>query len=210
MEELEVEIILPKLPDVPRLVEGLAQYLRLEPESLGMTSTFDRMVDTEDLVLLSQEHSLRVRQKLDNIFRGNEIRLTYKHMLKPHERLFIRDERKLRLTEPEYEPVLKLFSNLALGVGGQPLMTAMELRELAREANLGPKGGRLNLSVDQVSYYHPGSEEASAEEIVVELESHGIGEDVVLAAADWVLKEIGGREAAQPKYGRGLRQLGRL
>jgi hypothetical protein len=210
VEELEVEIILPRLPDVPRLVEGLAQYLKLEPESLGMTSTFDRMVDTEDLALLSQEHSLRVRQKQDNVYRGNEIRLTYKHLLREHARLFIRDEQKLKLTEPEYEPVLGLFSNLALGVGGQPLATALEIRELAREANLGPIGERLNLSVDQTNYFEPGAEEAGAEEIVLELESHGIGEETVLTAADWVLKEIGGREAAQPKFGRGLRLLGLL
>lgn len=210
MEELEVEIILDKLPDVPRLVEGLAKFMALEPESLGMTSTFDRMVDSEDLALLSQEHSLRVRQKLDNVYRGNEIRLTYKRLLREHERLFIRDEQKLKLTEPEYEPVLELFSNLAVGVGGQPLNTVIELRELAREANLGPLGARLNMSVDQVNYYRPGADDAGGEEIVLELESHGVGEAGVLTAADWVLKQYGGREAAQPKYARGLRLLGLL
>jgi hypothetical protein len=210
VEELEVEIILDSLPDVPRLVEGLAKYMALEPESLGMTSTFDRMVDTEDLVLLSQEHSLRVRQKLDNVYRGNEIRLTYKRLLREHERLFIRDEQKLKLTEPEFEPVLALFSNLAVGIGGQPLSTVIELRELAREANLGPLGARLNMSVDQVNYFRPGVDDASSEEIVVELESHGVGEAGVLTAADWVLKQYGGREAAQSKYGRGLRRLGLL
>ena len=210
MEELEIEIIIPKLPDVPRAVEGLARYLNLEPESLGMTSTYDRMVDTEDLALLSQDHSLRVRQKLDNMYGGNEFRLTYKHPLRDHERLFIRDEQKLKLAEPEYEPVLSVFSNLARGVSGHELSTILEIRELAREANLGPKGERVNISVDQSSYYRPGEEEPGAEEVVFELESHGASEATILKAADWVIKELNGRGAAQPKYARGLRLLGQL
>ena len=54
MEEIEIEIVLPSLPDVPREVEGLGQLLGLQPESLGMTSTYDRMLDTPDMALLSK------------------------------------------------------------------------------------------------------------------------------------------------------------
>ena len=210
MEEVEVEIILPQLPDVPRVLEGLAAHLGLEPESLGMTSTFDRMVDTEDMALLSKDHSLRVRQKLENTFQGNEFRLTYKKPLRDHERLFIRREQKLTLNEPEFERVLFVLSSLSEGVSGQELSSIMEVRELAREANLGPKGAQLNISVDSSSYYTPGAEEPGAEEFVFEIESHGVPDDLVLTAADWVLKELGGREAASPKYTRGLRKLGIL
>jgi len=210
VEEIEVEIVLPEMPDVPRAVEGLAAYMELEPESLGMTSTVDRMVDTEDMVLLSQDHSLRVRQKVENVFAGNQIRLTYKYPLKEHARLFIREEQKLTLFEPEYEPVLQLLSNMSSGVAGQSLITVLQIDELAREANLGPKGQQLNISVDQCTYSLPGQGMRTMGEGVFEIESHGVSEDLVLKAADWVLKNLGGREAAQCKYARGLRLLGKL
>src|SRR6185503_13288837 len=99
MEEVEVEIVLPELPDVPRAVEGIGALLGLEPQSLGMTSTYDRMVDTSDMALLSKNSSLRVRQKLENVYAGSEFRLTYKYRTKDHDRLFVREEQKLRLTE---------------------------------------------------------------------------------------------------------------
>jgi hypothetical protein len=209
MEEVEVEIVLPALPDVPRVVEGLGTLLGLEPQSLGMTSTYDRMLDTEDMALLSKECSLRVRQKLENIYAGNEFRLTYKYPLRRHDRLFIRDEQKLRLTEPDYGAVLSLLSHMTHGVSGQVLNTQLVINEIAREANIGPKGGRLRLSVDHCHYSLPDSPEA-AEEVVLELESHGIGEEALLKATDWVLSELGGRQAAQSKYPRGMRMLGRL
>ena len=210
MEEIEVEIVIPELPDVPRAVEELAAFMELTPESLGMTSTYDRMVDTNDLALLSQDHSLRVRQKLDNMFRGSEHRLTYKYPIREHARLFIREEQKLKLSEQDYRPVLGVLSHLAQGVSGQQLATVLEIRELAREANLGEKGSQLNISVDHCMYYLPGGGEPGAEEFVFELESHGIGEEMVLKAADWVLGQIGGRLAVEPKYARGLRLLGKL
>jgi hypothetical protein len=45
---------------------------------------------------------------------------------------------------------------------------------------------------------------------VFEIESHGVGEDAILKAADWVLAKYGGRLAAQGKYARGMRLLGKL
>jgi hypothetical protein len=209
MEEVELEIVLNSLPDVPQVIEGLAQFMQLKPESLGMTSTHDRFVDTDDMVLLSQEHSLRVRQKVENVYAGNQVRLTYKFPLDQHELLFIRRERKLTLLEPEYERVLAVLSSLAQGVGGQELTTIMVVDELAREANLGPKGARLNISVDQCSYSLPDGSR-TADEVVFEVESHGIGREAVLKAGEWVLANVGGRIAKQPKYARGLRLLGRL
>jgi hypothetical protein len=209
MEEVELEIVLNELPDVPKVVEGLAEFMQLKPESLGMTSTHDRFVDTDDMVLLSQDHSLRIRQKLENVFAGNQVRLTYKFPLEQHEKLFIRRERKLTLTEPDYDHVLAVLSSLAQGVGGQELTTILVIDELAREANLGPKGARLNLSIDQCSYCLP-DDSRRADEVVFELESHGIGRERVLAAGEWVLANVGGRIAKQPKYARGLRLLGQL
>ncbi len=209
MEEVELEIVLNSLPDVPQAVEGLAGFLKLKPESLGMTSTHDRFVDTDDMVLLSQEHSLRVRQKVENVFAGNQVRLTYKFPLEQHPKLFIRRERKLTLIEPDYERVLAVLSSLAQGVGGQELTTVMLVDELAREANLGAKGAQLNVSVDQCSYSLPDGSRR-AEEVVFELESHGISRERVLEAGEWVLNNIGGRIAKQPKYARGLRLLGQL
>ena len=210
MEEIEVEIMLPQMIDVPRIVEALAEHLQLKPETLGMTSTFDRMVDTEDLALLSQEHSLRVRQKLENVYAGQEIRLTYKFPLRQHPRLFIRDEQKLKLHAPDYDKVLELLSGITTGVSGQPLHTVLHIHELAREANLGPAGQRVNLSIDQCTYSLPEDESKNATEIVFEIESHGASEETILKAADWVIAELGGREAAQSKYARGLRLLGKL
>ena len=209
MKEIELEIVLNELPDVPSVVEGLAEFMRLKPESLGMTSTHDLFVDTDDMVLLSQDHSLRVRQKLENVFAGNQVRLTYKYPEEEHAKLFIRRERKLTLLEPDYERVLAVLSSLAQGVGGQELKTMLVIDELAREANLGPKGARLNLSVDHCTYSLPDSDR-TAEEVVFELESHGLSREDVLAAGDWVLERVGGRIAKQPKYARGLRLLGQL
>lgn len=210
MEEVEVEIILDSVPDVTRLVDGLASRLGLVAESKGMNSTFDRMVDTEDLALLSQDHSLRVRQKLDNIYAGNEFRLTYKYPLREHERLFIRAEEKMKLADPDYDAVLQMLSNVTWGVCGQRLKTQLHINELAQEANLGPKGAQVNLSLDQCAYSLPGHPEQQVTEIVFEIESHGVGHDVILAASDWVRQEFGGREAARSKYSRGLQLMGKL
>jgi hypothetical protein len=210
MEEVEVEIILESLPDVPRAVEGLAEHLGLSLESLGMSSTFDRMVDTEDMALLSQDHSLRVRQKLGNIYAGNEYRLTYKYPLAAHERLFIRSEEKLKLSEPNYDEVLRILSNIAFGISGSRLFTLLHVNELAREANLGPRGAQVNCSIDHCTYTLPDKPDHTATEYVFEIESHGVPHETILQAADWVLKELGGRQGAQCKYSRGLRLLGRL
>jgi hypothetical protein len=209
MQEIEVEIVLPEVPDMPRAVEGLGELLGLEPQSLGMTSTFDRMVDSDDLALLSKNCSLRVRQKLENVYAGNEFRLTYKYPLREDAKLFVRDEQKLRLTEPDYDAVLALLSHVCEGVAGHPMETQLVINELAREANLGPKGRRVNLSLDQCTYSLPQGPE-SAQEIVFEIESHGVSDDTILKAADWVMEKFGGRLAAQCKYARGMRLLGRL
>jgi hypothetical protein len=208
--EIEIEIVLPEEPDVPRAVEGLAQYLGLTPESLGMTSTLDRLVDTADMALLAKDHSMRVRQKLDNMYRGQEVRLTYKYPEREHERLMIRREKKVKLTDTDYDSVLAVLSNLVDGVAGHRLTSMLNISELAREANLGPRGEQLNISVDHCTYSIPGDDAKTAEEHVFELESHGVSEDLVLTAADWVVKEFGGREAKQAKYPRGLRLLGKL
>jgi hypothetical protein len=210
VEEVEVEIVLDTAPDVQRIVDGLAEHLGLAPELKGMTSTFDRMVDTEDLALMSQDHSLRVRQKLGNVYSGNEFRLTYKYPLREHERLFIRAEEKMKLADPDYDAVLQMLSNITWGVCGQRLKTQLHINELANEVNLGPKGKQLNLSIDQCTYSLTGDAERTANEIVFEIESHGVGHDIILAASDWVMQQTGGREAARCKYSRGLQLLGKL
>jgi CYTH domain len=210
VEEIEVEIVLDALPDVMRAVEGLGEHLGLGPESLGMTSTFDRLVDTEDLALLSRDHSLRVRQKLENIYAGNEFRLTYKQPLREHDVLFIRNEEKVKLIDPDFSGVLNILSAFSRGVSGKRVVPALCIHELAREANLGPKGRRVNVSVDHCTYSLPDDEGRGAEEYVFEIESHGASEETLLKAADWVRAELGGRLARQSKYPRGLRLLGKL
>lgn len=209
MEEVEVEIVLEALPDVPRLVEGLGQFLSLEPQTLGMTSTFDRFVDTADLALLSKEQSLRVRQRLENMYSGGEFRLTYKTPLRKHERLFIRNEEKLKLADTNVESVIAILGAMTEGITGQRLVPMLNITELAREANLGPKGARVNVSVDSCTYTLP-DEEGSAQEFILEIESHGVDDATIERAADWALKEVGGRLAVQSKYARGLRLLGKL
>ncbi len=103
-----------------------------------------------------------------------------------------------------------MLSHLVDGVAGHQLTSMLNINELAREADLGPKGEQLNISVDHCTYSIPGGDDKTAEEYVFELESHGVSEDLVLTAADWVVKEFGGREARQAKYPRGLRLLGKL
>jgi len=210
MEEVEVEIVLEQLPDVPRLVEGLAAYLGLEPQSLGMTSTFDRFVDTADLALLGKEQSLRVRQRLENMYSGGEFRLTYKTPLRKHERLFIRNEEKLKLADTNVESVIAVLGAMTEGITGHRLEPMLNITELAREANLGPKGGRVNVSIDTCTYSLPGQDKPNAQEFILEIESHGVDDATIERAADWALQEVGGRLAVQSKYARGLRLLGRL
>jgi hypothetical protein len=210
MEEVEVEIVLEKLPDVPRLVEGLGAFLGLEPQSLGMTSTFDRFVDTADLALLSKEQSLRVRQRLENIYTGGEFRLTYKTPLRKHERLFVRNEEKLKLADTNVESVISVLGAMTEGITGHRLEPMLNITEVAREANLGPKGGRVNISIDTSTYSLPDQATPTAQEFILEIESHGVDDETIVRAADWALKEFGGRQAVQSKYARGLRLLGRL
>jgi inorganic triphosphatase YgiF len=210
MEEVEVEIVLEKLPDVPRLVEGLSAFLGLEPQTLGMTSTFDRFVDTGDLALLSKEQSLRIRQRLENVYSGGEFRLTYKTPLRQHERLFIRNEEKLKLADANVESVIAVLGAMTEGITGHRLEPMLNITEIAREANLGPKGNRVNVSIDTATYALPDESAATAQEFVLEIESHGVDDATIERAADWALREVGGRLAVQSKYARGLRLLGRL
>jgi inorganic triphosphatase YgiF len=213
VEEIEVELVLPKLPEPARVMAGLAELFGLEHFSRGMTSTLDRMLDSDDFALLAQGHSLRVRQKLDNVYSGNEYRLTYKCPLREHERLFIRAEHKLKLAEPDFDAVLTMLNSISSGLAGERLLPALHISELAHESYIGPKGGRVSVSLDQCHYSLPGSGAEAGEgtrEIVLELEAQGVEEERILAASDWVASELGGREAAESKYARGLRLLGRL
>lgn len=209
MEEREIEIVLESSPEPHELLEGLARHLELPLQSLGMSTTYDRMVDTSDMALLAIDHSLRVRQKLGNVYSGNEFRLTYKQPLQSHDVLFIRDERKLKLTEPDFDSVLDFLGSLTESLVNQKMATILEINELAREANMGTNDNVLNVSLDSCSYSLPqGGDLAS--EFVLELESHGVADDVLLKAAEWVTANYGGRVAAEGKYARGLRLLGQL
>ncbi|MDQ3023719.1 MAG: CYTH domain-containing protein, partial [bacterium] len=185
--------------------------LELETQSLGMTSTFDRFLDTHDLALLSKDQSLRVRQRLENMYSGGEFRLTYKTPLRPHERLFIRNEEKLKLADSNIDSVMGVMGAMTEGITGHRLVPLLTITELAREANLGSKGGRVNVSIDSCSYHLPGDDNGpTAQEYVLELESHGVDEATIERALEWALKETGGRLAVQSKYARGLRLLGKL
>ncbi len=210
MIEIESEIVLDSQPTWPEIAARLAEFMGLELQDKGMTSTFDRLVDTEDLALMAKEHSLRVRQKLDNVYHGNEIRLTYKFPIREHDRLFIRREKKLTLPQTGYDNALDLLSSLVAGVTDDPLKTILQIKELAHEAYLGPKDARLSISLDECTYSLPREKNTQKRECVFEIETHGLPEETVLKAADWVLKEYGGREAIQHKYARGMRMLGSL
>ncbi len=209
MEEREIEIVLDASPEPHKLLEGLARHLDLPLTSLGMSTTYDRMVDTPDMALLAIDHSLRVRQKLGNVYSGNEFRLTYKRPLAEHDTLFIRDEFKLKLTEPDYGSVLEFLGSLTESLTNQKMATIIEINELAREANLGSDGKVLNVSLDECLYTLPG-DDSEKHEVVFELESHGVSDEVLLDAAAWVRENFGGRIAAEGKYARGLRLLGQL
>ncbi|MEZ5337883.1 MAG: CYTH domain-containing protein [bacterium] len=209
MEEREIEIVLEGSPEPHKLLEGLAHHLELPLRSLGMSTTYDRMVDTPDMALLAIDHSLRARQKLGNVYSGNEIRLTYKRPLQEHDVLFIRDEFKLKLTEPDYGSVLQFLGSLTESLVNQRMETILEISELAREAYLGSEQNLLNVSIDECSYSRPDAE-GQAGEFVLELESHGVSDELLLSAADWVLQHYEGRVAAEGKYARGLRLLGQL
>ena len=116
----------------------------------------------------------------------------------------------LGLDVPKWRQYLNWLSNIVRGVSGQGLRTLLHVNELAREVNLGPKGAQVNLSFDDCTYALPEHPEATVREFVLEIESHGVPRDVILHASDWVLAELGGREAAGCKYARGLRAMGKL
>ncbi len=210
MEEVEVEIIMEQLPDVPRVVDGLARFLDLEQHSLGQTTTLDRLLDTEERQLLAKGHTLRLRQKLENIYAGKELRLTYKKPLRQHDTLFIREETKLKLMEGDSAEAVSMLGALALGLSGQELRQWLLIEETAREANIGPKGSRVRVSIDYCTYSSPDNPRAKEQEVVFELESHGVPEGVILNAADWVINHIGGTIARENKFARGLKMLGKM
>lgn len=210
MEEVEVEILMDQLPDVPRVVDGLARFLDLEQHSLGQTTTIDRLLDTPERLLQSKGHSLRLRQKLENVYAGKELRLTYKRPLREHDTLFIREETKLKLMEGDSAEAIAMLGALSLGLAGEPLKQWLLIEETAREANIGPKGSRVRVSVDYCTYSLPDNPRAKEQEVVFELESHGVPEGVILNACDWVLNQIGGRLASENKYARGLKLLGKM
>jgi hypothetical protein len=209
MEEVEVEILMDELPDVPKVLDGLARFLDLDQAFLGQTTTLDRLLDTDGQILMKKGHSLRLRQKLENIYAGRELRLTYKMPLREHETLFVREETKLKLMEGDSAEAVAMLAAMSQGFTGERLNTWLLVEETAREANLGPKGSRVRVSIDHCTYSLPDNPRIKEHEIVFELESHGVPEGVILNAYEWVTNHVGGTLAREGKYPRGLKLLGK-
>jgi len=209
MREIEAEFPQANI-EADRAVEEISRQFGLPLLSRGFTQVRDIYVDTENHYLLRHNLSLRVRRKLDNVYAGEGIRLTFKYPLEEHPDLFIREELKLKVSVFDFDRLVEFFGGLTHALLGEPAHMRLAVEETSKEFNLGEEGCVLNVSYDRVKFKHPHHPQKVHQVNYFELEDHGIGIDRLLEIKDFVRERYGLSTSTESTYRYGLRALSLL
>lgn len=209
MREIEAEFPLANI-NIEQTVEQIAQRFELPVLSRGLTHVKDIYVDTAGFYFLRNNYSLRIRRKLDNIYAGEGIRLTFKYPLEQHADLFIREELKLKVSVFDFDEIVQFFSGLTHAFIGEETHVRLTTEETSNEFNLGQEGTVLNVSYDRVKFKNP--EERTKVRLVnyLEIEDHGVGMEQLCEIKDFIEEHYGLSTSSESTYHYGLRALSLL
>ncbi len=206
MRESEIEYALANL-DFDDVIQKIASSFGLKSFKRGMTHVRDMYLDTDGFHLYKKNCSFRVRLKLEDIYEGAQIRLTFKSPIREHPVMLIREELKLTLVANDFAVVGEFFGFASKALIGQELSYKLVVEETSNEAHLGCPGKALNVSLDRVKFIAPSVEEQEIGEVFFEIEDHGIGEDVLLEVGMKLEEVYNIVPCTETKYRRGLRLL---
>jgi len=209
MRESEIEYALAVI-DFDETLERLQGLFALPLFRRGMTHVRDMYLDTNNFLLYEKNCSFRVRLKLEDIYQGAQIRLTFKLPLEEHPYMLVRDELKLKLMADDFGAVADFFGRASVALTGQNFSYKLIVEETSNEALLGEKGKALNVSFDRVRFISPLNPENVVNETFFEIEDHGIGEDRLLEIGKKLEEIYNLVPCKETKYRRGLRLLGLL
>jgi len=206
MKEIEVEFPLANI-NLDSVIRGVSERFALPLVRRGLTHVKDSFLDTEDFKLLARRCSFRVRQKLEDIYRGLEVRLTFKYPLEDHEFLLIREELKLKTKVESVGQILEFFGGAAHAMLDQRFEVKLNVEESSTEVYLGKAGGILNVSYDRMRILDPRQTGSVLSENALEIEDHGIGRECLIEVKEFIEETYGLVPSVETKYCRGLRLL---
>ncbi len=209
MIESEIEYALANI-DFDEILDRITNWEKLKLIKRGMTHVKDMYLDTDSFHLYERNCTLRVRLKLEDIYQGSQIRLTFKSPLREHPIMLVRDEMKMKLLADDFGIVGEFFGKMSSNLVNEELSYKLIIEETSKEAHLGQEGKKLNVSFDQVRFISLLEPERVISENFFEIEDHGIGEDLLLEIGKKLESTYNLVPCLETKYRRGLRLLGIL
>lgn len=206
MRESEIEYVVPHI-NFDEVIERIHQNFGLKLFKKGMTHVRDMYMDTESFHLCRASCSFRVRLKLEDIYRGAQLRLTFKSPIREHPFMLIREEMKLTLLASEFGVVSDFFGTASAALVREKLYFRLIVEETSTEALMGEPGGALNVSFDRVKFIDPANQERIFTENFFEIEDHGIGEEMLTEVGKKLEEVYNILPCTETKYRRGLRLL---
>jgi inorganic triphosphatase YgiF len=212
MLEAEIKFVLNEDFYYRRLVNEVARSFSLvmRTDHLRPVRTIDRYFDTEDLLLLKKEASLRIRERRFITKTQSEGRLTLKT---PDERTknlklaVVRHERKLNLEGWHWDLIRDFFSEIGMVLVGGPMVPIITVEALSEEIQLGEGDQHMHLSLDNLTYV----DEASfthKRETILEIESHGYPVNVLEDIGEFCLEKYQLESTKESTYLRGVKKVG--
>ncbi len=207
MREVEIEYPVGSI-DFDEAISRISSAFDLPIIKKGMTHVRDMYLDTDSFHLLKSGCSFRVRLKLEDVYQGAHLRLTFKYPLERHESMLIREELKLKLLADDFSKAAGFFGSAAKALIGEDLTFKLIVEETSNEAYLGDSAKKLNVAFDRVKFIHPADPEKKVLENFFEIEDHGIGEEKLLQIGAKLEELYNLVPCTETKYRRGLRLLG--
>lgn len=204
--EVEAELSIPNL-FFKKLADDISSEFKLEAGHLKATKTLDRFFDTDDQDIKRVGGQIRLRQKLDNIYQGNEYRITLKNKIEDDPLLFKREERRLKVFEKDFGRVYGFLTAYSRLLTGKDVYIQLLIDTSSQEIQLGPAEAHLHLDYDLVVYIDPSDEDRYHIEYILEVETHGCPEEGLRDVVKWIMKTHKVGVNPEPKYPRGLQFL---
>lgn len=207
MKELEVEFPVANV-NLESAITRIGERFGLPLVRRGLTQVRDCFLDTEAFELFHRRCSFRVRQKLEDVYRGMEVRLTFKYLLEEHPFLLAREELKLKTKAEHTGQILDFFGGAAQALLQRSFEVKLTLEESSTEVYLGKPGEILNISYDRIRFLDSQRPEGGLSENALEIEDHGIGRERLIEVKEFIEEAYGLVPSTETKYCRGLRLLG--
>jgi len=207
MKEIEAEFPLASIK-LDTLITDVSKRFGLPLVRRGLTQVKDCFLDTDDFRLFERRCSFRVREKLEDVYRGMEVRLTFKYPLEEHPFLLIREELKLKAKAESPGQIREFLDGAARALLERSFEVKLTVEESSTEVYLGKPGEILNLSYDRIRFLDPRKPDSGVSEHALEVEDHGVGRERLIEVVGFIEESYSLVPSTETKYGRGLRLLG--